>query len=328
MTTRSGSRTTMRAASVRPGRLTRASGSALSSRTIDGAGACAAPPASRPAPARPGDVVAHAEAPQQTRRRALHPQEVPVGRRAAVGGCDGVVVPRAAAGVVAGDVLQAVARARHAEQGRRSRRRAEAQLLAPREVVDEPGEARRPLGGAPLQQEARGRRAAREGLPRRAPSWQQADAGSAGGSRDGPGRLRAPPGTSAQASRPRAVRRERSSTSTASIAAARDEVPALRQERPAATSERDHDRERGDQPRRGPRPGRAEREPGQGGEREREQRQCAHRLMRGDRAQRAERMREAAREPADQSDREDRERQRDARRAPAADEREHARAQA
>ena len=106
----------MRAGSVRPARLTRAIGSALSSRRIVAFGVRRTTVSFLQHLARLGDVVAHAEPAQQLRRADLDPEEMPVGRRMAVRGRDRVAVAAQLHRVVAGDVLEAVARAGHVQQ--------------------------------------------------------------------------------------------------------------------------------------------------------------------------------------------------------------------
>ena len=221
--------------------------------------------------------------------------------------------------VVAGHVLEPEARAGHAEHQIGVIAAAhEPQLLAAREVVDEPRETRGALGRALPQQEARGRRRRREGVRRRGPVGRRL--------------MR----VLLRVVVPREVRREHRRHERAGQDG-RNARRAQQHEhgqsgqggnhiRPVhedsrVDRERDPERERGDQPRRGARAGLAERDPGQRRESEREERQRPHGLVLGDRAQGIDRICQDAGQPGRPGDGENREHEREPGRLPAAHER-------
>ncbi len=172
MTTRSGSRTTMRAASVRPvrspGRLIRAIGSALSSRTTVAVGVRSTTGMLARHLLRSGDVIAHAELAQQPRRRDARPRV----KWRSGGGLPFEALMASWYGeqlhrVVAGDVLEPVARARHVEQEVAVLGRARTKRSCLRRVksFDQPVAKRvGPSAARRGQQEARGRGRRRERL--------------------------------------------------------------------------------------------------------------------------------------------------------------------
>ena len=151
-------------------RLRRASGSAFGILHDHGVGAAEDDGQVRGLLARLRDVVADGEAVQLGRLRHAHPLEVAIEPdelvRAPEVGAERVQVH----GVVARDVVEAVAGRGHVEQelllGLRA---AVAELVHPGRPVGQPDEARRPLCGTPREQEARGRRGRRERLRRRLP---------------------------------------------------------------------------------------------------------------------------------------------------------------